>query len=630
MAPPSATVPREFDGPVQPVDFKMPSLEFIKEANTKIDALASKQSLWGNTRTSEKIKILGEILVQLDKAREDFPKVADDCNRVQGFVGDTKNKGADMDWLIEQITMADFLSVFVRRFQGVLKTFEKTGKCPPPPKLTQREDGQWVADVFPFDGSDQMKPHKTWSTQIWVLKGKEPTQGASLFQAPRTDSVALVLGAGNLGALAWIDAIHLLFQCNTVTLLKLHNLRFYQEDITRKVFEPLIKRGFFEVIREKNGLADAQYLVRHEKLCQIHMTGSTETHDAIVWGPREAREQRKRQNNPAIDLSKVKVTSELGCVTPYIIAPAKFSKKEMQHHAKHLAITMGANNGYYCNSPKLLFMAEGWPQREEFLDELRGILMHLPNKHPYYPGTHTRFNRFVEAYAPDKVETIEVGVDEPSIYGPRIPWTLIHTAADPANLDASKNEYAFRNEPFCPILTVCTIKGVSEAPEFLQTVPTLCNNYVWGRLSCSLIVHPEIQASVGDAVEDAIAELQYGQVFLNGWSGGGYHIAESLWGGYAGGDPALENIHKVESGIGFVQNALMFDHPEKAVVRSPFIDEQNHFGCSPPLVRDQAAPLVNLLINPGLGSLFKFLGTTLKVEFKKKFKSIPLCCCGEV
>jgi len=629
----SVQVPSEFDylRPGNGVQWEttLPTTSFIKEANSKISTLCANQAAWGAIGPGEKAKIMGEVLVALDKAQEDFPKVGDGCLRVQGYEDDMDNKEADMDWLIDQITMADFLPLFIRRFQGVLETFEKTGRCPPPKKLTQMEDGQWVADVFPFDKSDDMKPYKTWATQVWLQKGKEPTQGASLSEKPRPDSVALVLGAGNLGALAWIDCMHLLFQRNTVTLLKLHNLRAYQEDITRKVFQPLIKRGFFEVITEENGLPDAQYLVSHEKLCRIHMTGSTETHDAIVWGPANGRGARKQLNRPMLDLSRVTVTSELGCITPYIIVPATFSKAEMQHHAKHLAFTMGANNGYYCNSPKLLLLAEGWPQREAFLDELRGALKKLPNKHPYYPGTHKRFNAFLAAYSQDNVEKIEVSAEQPSKFGSRIPWTLIHTSVDPVNLDASKNEYAFKNEPFCPILTVCTIKSVSEAPEFLQTVPTFCNQYVWGRLSCSIIVHPKVQSSASDAVEKAIAELQYGMVCVNSFSGAGYHIVEGLWGGYGGGNPQLETIEKVQSGIGFVQNALMFDHPEKAVVRSPFIDKQNHLGCGLELTRAQAGPLTNLLINPGGGALMKFLGTTIKVELMKALKAKCFhCCCS--
>ena len=43
----------------------------------------------------------------------------------------------------------------------------------------------------------------------------------------------------------------------------------------------LINAGYFD-IQQTGYLIEAQYLVTHDKLCNIHMTRATETHDAIV------------------------------------------------------------------------------------------------------------------------------------------------------------------------------------------------------------------------------------------------------------------------------------------------------------------------------------------------------------
>ena len=154
---------------------------------------------------------------------------------------------------------------------------------------------------------------------------------------------------------------------------------------------PLINAGYFEIIQQTE-LSEAQYLVGHDKLCNIHMTGATETHDAIVWGGKAGRQQRIKDNQPVTDLSKVTVTSELGCVTPYMVCPGDWDESDIMHHALHLAVSFVGNNGYYCNSPKVLMLGDEWPLKEVFLGALKEILKNMPPVPPYYPGSHKRYN----------------------------------------------------------------------------------------------------------------------------------------------------------------------------------------------------------------------------------------------
>ena len=58
----------------------------------------------------------------------------------------------------------------------------------------------------------------------------------------------------------------------------------------------------------------------------------------------------------------------------------------MTHHAKHLAVAAASNNGYYCNSPKVLILAEGWGQKTQFVEALKSNLAALPVLPVYYPG----------------------------------------------------------------------------------------------------------------------------------------------------------------------------------------------------------------------------------------------------
>merc|ERR1712232_533530 len=102
-----------------------------------------------------------------------------------------------------------------------------------------------------------------------------------------------------------------------------------------------------------------------------------------------------------------------------------------------------------------------------------------------------------------------------------------------------------------------------------------------------------------EAVEKAIADLKYGAVVLNCWSGEAYSFFNGLWGGYAGAQ-TVERIESVQSGIGFVGNCLLFDHPAKAVIKSPFMDP-DALGCGEPWSKEYVTRLANFIVNPGLG-----------------------------
>jgi hypothetical protein len=82
------------------------------------------------------------------------------------------------------------------------------------------------------------------------------------------------------------------------------------------------------------------------------MTGGTATHDMIVWGPTAAEQQRRKA--AADPLLRVPISSELGCITPWVVFPgAKWEQPELLHHARALAIAFMDNNSCNCLSPKV-------------------------------------------------------------------------------------------------------------------------------------------------------------------------------------------------------------------------------------------------------------------------------------
>ena len=70
----------------------------------------------------------------------------------------------------------------------------------------------------------------------------------------------------------------------------------------------------------------------------------------------------------------------------------------------------------------------------------------------------------------------------------------------------------------------------------------------------------------GPAIEQAVADLRYGSIGVNLWHGLSFAFATTVWGAYPG-----HSIDDIQSGRGFVGNALLFERPQKSVVRGPFI-----------------------------------------------------------
>jgi len=295
-----------------------------------------------------------------------------------------------------------------------------------------------------------------------------------------------------------------------------------------------------------------------------------------------------------------------GCVTPYMLCPAVYTPEQLMHHAKHLAVLISANNSYFCNSPKVLIVAEDWAQKDEFIGTVQGIIKHINHPPPYYPNSHKRYESLLKGYSSDQVNKVEgSNCSDPSKFGARIPWTFINISADAKNLAASAKEPAFQNEPFCPVLTICTLKGTKGPKEYLEAATTLANDYIWGTLSCTLLVHPSLETEVPEAVESAIASLKYGSISVNSWSGDCYSFQNGYWGGYAGPD-SVEKIDAVQSGLGCINNCLLFDHPSKIVVKSPFTHEM-HMGAAEPMTRKKVGQLTDFVVNPGLMTFLKMV-----------------------
>lgn len=437
------------------------------------------------------------------------------------------------------------------RFLGsTLRGIERRGDVPlPEDAMRERADGQVVVDVMPADGWDRLL-YPGWSAAVRMdpsipySHARRAVGGHYTKPETATPGVAAVLGAGNVSSIAPLDIIHQLFVDGRVALLKFNPVNDYIGPYVEHAFADLIEAGF---VRTAYGGSDVgEHLVVHPEVDAVHVTGSETTHDAIVFGPGEEGQRRRQRNEPRM---RKPITSELGNLSPVIVAPGEWSRRQLWYQAGHVATQLLQNAGYNCNAAKVLVVPSSWPQRDEFLDALGERLASHPHRPAYYPGSLERYRRVVDA-----------GGDV-TTFGPAddgVPPTLI-------GIQATAEHPAFEEEAFCRIMAVVGLPGADPA-SFLDEAVAFCNDRLRGTLNATIIVDTATLRAERVAVDRAIDRLRYGSIGLNVWAAAAFPLGVTPWGAHPG-----HTLDDIGSGIGFVHNARLIDHPQKTVVNAPFV-----------------------------------------------------------
>jgi hypothetical protein len=584
-----------------------------------IQAVASQQVEWRNLPVSKKIVILQELKSIWNELT---------MNDMMSWFGqaDAQAMGhapATLEGQFEAAQAAFFYVLAVKgtvsklldayQYQHNQSLSPSSAKCPFHPLLQAEalkslNDNKTIVPTSPLFWSDRLfGPFIFASVEVWLKSGAafQPLSVNQFLQDSvdtNKEGCMVVLAAGNHCFLSTIDCLHGLFQCNRVVYLKHSPVRPHHDALVRHLFAPLIRRGYFGCELDTT-LARSQQLVYHPSVAHVHLTGGKSVHDAIVWGTSDIP---RTVTTPVL---QAKMTSELGCVTPWIIAPdQRWTKRQLRHHAQHLFASFYHNAGANCNSPKVLVLPRDWPYARDLVQ----LLISLMKKHPlpvsYYPGTRNRWTAFRNAYPGDLAQ--EYGDTLSSAQRPLLDkaseWLLPWLVVDGIHVDlstekgrqAARTEYAFQSEPFAPVLTIAYIDDNS-----LETAVTLANDYLFGSLSCS-IVAPK---SNTPAIEQAIANLRYGAVAVNCWSGLCYLALCGTWGAFPG-----ETLDNVQSGIGQVHNAYFIRDIEKTVLRSAMIDPILHVLRKPHrFARDEYLALGNWVLQPGLYTLCNLVAVKL-------------------
>ncbi len=509
----------------------------IAELDARLARLAEGRPKWSALSAADRAVLLRQCMETTLAVSDDW---ADMACKIKGYAKGSNGNGEE--YLGGTLAVMRNLRLFAEALEA--------GGAPKLPKTWKRPDGQWVARVFPQSMLDGAL-FAGVTCDIWIEPGEEPTQGAiyrdKLAGKTSDGGVSVVLGAGNQSSIPPMDVLYKLVVDDEVCILKMNPVNEQLGPHIEAALKPLVDGGFLEVVY--GGIEQGKHLTDHAQVTSIHITGSDRAHDAIIWGPGEAGTEAKKAGTPRLDKH---ITSELGCVSPVLIVPGEWSAKQLDYQARQVASMLAYNCGFNCNGARVIVTAQGWAQRDEFVALVKRKLAATPTRKAYYPAAHDTWKRFTTQY-PKHTVLGEV-TDESAL-----PWTVLE------DVGTDEGEYALNNEPWCGIFSFVSVKATT-AQEYLDAAVPFANDRCWGTLSINVLVDPKTEKLLGSRFEQAIADLRYGGISINCWTGLNYGLVNATWGAFPG-----HPLDDIESGQGVVHNGLLVDHPQKSVVRAPFV-----------------------------------------------------------
>jgi aldehyde dehydrogenase (NAD(P)+) len=544
-----------------------------KDLDESVAILRDKKQELARLPASEKAALLRACMPRLEAVAERWVAAA---VKAKGIAMDSPS--ASEEWLGGPITTIRNARLLARSLDEIAQH----GKPKLPNGVGRSHDGRALVEVLPGETLDKaLMTGFTCSVRLQegITERDAIDRQASFYGRKDPEGVvSLILGAGNVASIPPMDAFYKMFAEGAVCLVKLNPVNEYLGPFYQEALAPLVDRGY---LRFAYGGGDVGgYLCGHEGVDDIHITGSDRTHDLIVWGPPGAeRDRRKAANEP---LLKKTISSELGSVTPVLIVPFTYSEAELDFTAQNVATMVANNASCNCNAAKMLVTSKRWAQRDAFLAKVRGYLAAAPSRRAYYPGAFERYKHLTEGRG--SVDKLGPAKDD------QLPWTLIF------GLDSGdKSERLFTTEPFCPILSETSLDE-SEPAAFLDAATKFANDTLWGTLSAVILIHPKAEKDpeVARALDRATADLRYGAVGINQWTGLVYGTVTPPWGAHP--SSTLANI---QGGLGWVHNTFLLEGIEKAVLRGPhvvspkppwFITNKNALTVAKKMVSMEAAP----------------------------------------
>ena len=509
---------------------------WLDEYEDALSALEAAKDNWARTSNGERLKILQEIKDGLMHVAEGWAETAARKKLIP-----EGSHIAGEEWISGPYAVMSGLN-------GYMQTISQLDGKKFLDHLHTRETvtGQTAVQVL---------PHSIWESillsgikgEIWMRKGVNKSNlakhAAVHYDTPaneRKGKVALVLGAGNINAIAPLDVLQKVFNENQVTILKMNPVNEYLVDYFKVMFKPLIDRDVVRIVKG-DGAAGA-WLTAHPLIEEMHITGSNVTHDAIVWGVGDEAANNRKAGKPK---NTKRLTSELGAVCPVIVVPGPWSHADLQFQAEHVATMKMHNSGFNCVACQVLVLPKTWDKREEFIDRIKDVVSGS-TRHAYYPGAHDRLKIFESnSKAAHRVHRGDA------------PACIINEIGD--------SDWFKYSEIFAPALSMHTMDDPDPEAYLVEAIKW-ANEHLYGTLGANILIHPRTIKQIGrKRLEEIIADLRYGTIAINGWSGVGFLVTACPWGAFPG-----HTLEDVQSGIGTAHNTFMFEETERVVIEQPW------------------------------------------------------------
>ncbi len=354
-------------------------------------------------------------------------------------------------------------------------------------------------------------------------------------------SVTLVLGAGNVSSIPFLDTIYHLVANRSSILLKLNPVNDYLNPVFQKVFHEFIERGFISVV---NGdIPTSKYLSEHRSIDSIHLTGSNYTYENIVYG--RILNDKERKLSSLSKSNKKPIFTELGNVTPIIVHPGKWTNAEIKFQARKIVTAKLNNSGFNCIAAQVVVLPKGWRSNEKLKKYVKYYLKKVGDTTSYYPGA----NESLEALQKNKnYEQINEQVCS-------TPFMI-------SNLDT---EEKFSIEEVWNSTLYFKEIEYSDYESFANNSIDYVNNELWGNLGATVLIKDSKKKRNSELVENYKSNLNYGTVAINEWAAIAFIIPTMPWGGYPG-----NKDNDIQSGQGFVHNSFFFESPLKGIVETNF------------------------------------------------------------
>ncbi|WEK13361.1 MAG: aldehyde dehydrogenase family protein [Candidatus Microbacterium phytovorans] len=495
-----------------------PSPDVRAELDGAIDAVTSGARTWSLLTLGQRRTVIQRVRAAVAAVAEEWADVA---STSKGLAASHPLRGEE--WLSGPYAALVALDAYADTLGALAR-----GDSPLSSTTLGRAPGdRVVVHTSPLTAIDRLLL-SGYSTEVWLEPGvtaSEARRTAGLAQLDPTHSggVGLVLGAGNVSSIPFLDVLYELMSSNRAVVLKVNPTQDALVPVFERALAPLIEPGFLRIVR--GGGDVGAYLTRHPSIDHVHVTGSDATFRAIVPG------------------LSVPITAELGGVSPIIVVPGEWSDADLRFQAEHVVTMRLHNSGHNCIAGQVVLVSADWPQRDAFLQELRTAYDRAPRRPVWYPHSGGKLDAAREAY-PDAAWCGD---------GTR---ALIETSGEDATALES-------TEYFAPVLGVVSLPGMGQ--RFVDAAVAYANDRLVGTLGANVVIAPETQRALAGGFERAMAALRYGTVAINAWTAFGFLTPTATWGAFPGG-----TLDDAPSGIGIVHNAFLLDRVERTVVRGPF------------------------------------------------------------